>query len=69
MALPTQTEDLDTPSRGLPVDGIWNLSTGPNVDTQTLDTPSRGLPFLWIKAANTAAAAVRRYRMLMGFGS
>jgi hypothetical protein len=53
MSLPNTTT-LDIVGRGLPSVYVFNLLTGPNIQTGTLDTVSRGLPIRGIRGASTA---------------
>jgi hypothetical protein len=53
------TDGLDVPNRALPAVYVYNVSSGPNVDTSTMDIASRGLPaiFIYAKTGSSASAS------------
>jgi hypothetical protein len=47
MALPS-TDTLDVPSRALPASYVYNVESGPTIDTGTMDYVSRALPAIYV---------------------
>ena len=68
MSLPN-TDNLDIPAQGLPVNYTYSLtSNAPVIDTTTLDIPVQGLPAIFLYTITSGGAQYYSSLATLGIG-